>query len=130
MNSESGKHYNHPIVQLFDNNDSKGLKRNVELYKQLLMNDINIIKNKINKCNSINNNKVDMTVYKKILLEKVLLIGKLLYKINEIQEDFQVKFEINKWEQKINPTSGKPEMIFEVDVLSEISKKNEYKKRI
>ena len=40
-----------------------------------------------------------------------------------IQEDFQVKFEINKWEQKINPTSGKPEMIFEVDVLSEISKK-------
>ena len=83
MNSESGKHYNHPIVQLFDNNDSKGLKRNVELYKQLLMNDINIIKNKINKCNSINNNKVDMTVYKKILLEKVLLIGKLLYKINE-----------------------------------------------
>ena len=44
-------------------------------------------------------------------------------KITEIQEDFQVKFEINKWEQKINPTSGKPEMIFEVDVLSEISKK-------
>ena len=44
-------------------------------------------------------------------------------KITEIQEDFQVKFEINKWEQKINPTSSKPEMIFEVDVLSEISKK-------
>ena len=44
-------------------------------------------------------------------------------KITEIQEDFQVKFEINKWEQKINPTSGKSEMIFEVDVLSEISKK-------
>ena len=44
-------------------------------------------------------------------------------KITEIQEDFQVKFEINKWEQKINPSSGKPEMIFEVDVLSEISKK-------
>ena len=44
-------------------------------------------------------------------------------KITEIQEDFQVKFEINKWEQKINTTTGKPEMIFEVDVLSEISKK-------
>ena len=40
-------------------------------------------------------------------------------KITEIQEDFQVKFEINKWEQKINPSSGKAE----VDVLSEISKK-------
>ena len=44
-------------------------------------------------------------------------------KITEIQEDFQVKFEINKWEQKINSSTGKPEMIFEVDVLSEISKK-------
>ena len=44
-------------------------------------------------------------------------------KITEIQEDFQVKFEINKWEQKINSTTGKPEMVFEVDVLSEISKK-------
>ena len=44
-------------------------------------------------------------------------------KITEIQEDFQVKFEINKWEQKINPKTGKPEMIFEVDVVSEISKK-------
>ena len=44
-------------------------------------------------------------------------------KITEIQEDFQVKFEINKWEQKINSTTGKPEMIFEVDVVSEISKK-------
>ena len=44
-------------------------------------------------------------------------------KITEIREDFQVKFEINKWEQKINPNTGKPEMIFEVDVVSEISKK-------
>lgn len=45
-------------------------------------------------------------------------------KITEIQEDFQVKFEINKWEQKVNTETGKAEMIFEVDVLSEISKKN------
>ena len=44
-------------------------------------------------------------------------------KITEIQEDFQVKFEINKWEQKINESTGKLEMVFEVDVLSEISKK-------
>jgi hypothetical protein len=44
-------------------------------------------------------------------------------KITEKQEDFQVKFEINKWEQKINEKTGKPEMIFEVDVVSEISKK-------
>ena len=45
-------------------------------------------------------------------------------KITEIQEDFQVKFEIYKLEQKINESTGKLEMIFEVDVLSEISKKN------
>ena len=83
LDSENGKHYEHPIVQLFDDNDNKGLKRNVELYKQLLMNDLNIIKNKINKYNNINSNKVDITVYKKVLFEKVLLIGKLLYKINE-----------------------------------------------
>jgi hypothetical protein len=44
-------------------------------------------------------------------------------KITEIQEDFQLKYEINKWEQKINNTTGKPEIIFEVDVFSEISKK-------
>ena len=83
LNEENGKHYSHELVQLFDNNDNKGVKRNVELYKQLLMNDINLIKNKINKCNNLNSNKVDITVYKKILFEKVLLIGKLLYKINE-----------------------------------------------
>ena len=34
LNSESGKHYNHSIIQLFDNTDNKGTKRNVELYKQ------------------------------------------------------------------------------------------------
>ena len=47
------------------------------------MNDLNLVKNKINKVNSINSNKVDITVYKKILNEKILLISKLLYKINE-----------------------------------------------
>ena len=83
LNSESGKHYNHSIIQLFDNTDNKGTKRNVELYKQLLMNDINLVKNKINKCNSIKNNKIDFPVWKKTIFEKVLLIGKLLYKKNE-----------------------------------------------
>ena len=83
LNSESGRHYNHSIIQLFDNSDNKGTKRNVELYKQLLMNDINIVKSKINKCNMLKNNKVDFSVWKKAIFEKVLLIGKLLYKKNE-----------------------------------------------
>ena len=33
LNEENGKHYSHELVQLFDNNDNKGVKRNVELYK-------------------------------------------------------------------------------------------------
>lgn len=53
------------------------------MYKQLLMNDINIVKSKINKCNMLKNNKVDFSVWKKAIFEKVLLIGKLLYKKNE-----------------------------------------------
>ena len=137
LNSESGKHYNHPIVQLFDNNDSKGLKRNVELYKQLLMNDINIIKNKINKCNSIKNNKVDMTVYKKILLEKVLLIGKLLYKINEDTKKNE-KEEIIKDKSDINVIRNELEFIrndntiveINNDPLIEFNKINEYDKKL
>lgn len=95
LNSESGKHYNHSIIQLFDNTDNKSIKRNVELYKQLLMNELNIIKAKINKCNSLNNNKIDFTVWKKNIFEKVLLIGKLLYKKNEevvkIEENEAIK---------------------------------------
>ena len=47
------------------------------------MNDLNLVKNKLNKVNSINSNKVDITVYKKLLNEKILLIAKLLYKIIE-----------------------------------------------
>ena len=86
LNSENGKHYNHSIIQLFDNSENKGTKRNVELYKQILMNELNIVKNKISKCNSINNNKVDFTVWKKAIFEKVLFIGKLLYKKNEDME--------------------------------------------
>lgn len=95
LNSESGQHYNHSIIQLFDNSDNKGTKRNVELYKQLLMNDINVVKNKISRCNTINNNKVDFSTLKKTIFEKVLLIGKLLYKKNEeiekIEEDQFIK---------------------------------------
>ena len=44
--------------------------------------------------------------------------------ITVIQEDFQLKFEISKWEQKINETTHKPELVFEIDVSSEVSKKN------
>ena len=137
LNSESGKHYNHPIVQLFDNNDNKGLKRNIELYKQLLMNDISLVKNKLNKCNSINNNKIDITVYKKILLEKVLLIGKLLYKINEDTKKNE-KEEIIKDKSDIDKIRSELEFIrndnsiveINNDPLIEFNKINEYDKKL
>ena len=137
LDSENGKHYKHQIVQLFDDNDNKGLKRNVELYKQLLMNDINMVKNKINKCNSINSNKVDITVYKKILYEKVLLIGKLLYKINEETKKNE-KEEIIKDKSDIEKIRNDLEFIrndntiveINNDPLIEFNKINEFDKKL
>ena len=137
LDSENGKHYTHPIVQLFDDNDNKGLKRNVELYKQLLMNDINLVKNKINKCNNNNSNKVDITVYKKILFEKVLLIGKLLYKINEETKKNE-KEEIIKDKSDLDKIRNDLELIrndntiveINNDPLIEFNKINEYDKKL
>ena len=137
LDSENGKHYTHPIVQLFDDNDNKGLKRNVELYKQLLMNDINLIKNKINKCNNNNSNKIDVTVYKKILFEKVLLIGKLLYKINEETKKNE-KEEIIKDKSDLDKIRNELELIrndntiveINNDPLIEFNKINEYDKKL
>lgn len=83
LNSESGKHYEHSIVQLFEINDSKGIKRNIELYKQILMNDMNYLREKIKECKIINNSKVDIITWKKKLHEKILIIGNLLFKKNE-----------------------------------------------
>ena len=137
LDSEKGEHYNHPIVQLFDDNDNKGLKRNIELYKQLLMNDINLVKNKINKYNNINSNKVDFTVYKKILYEKVLLIGKLLYKINEEtkknekEEIIKDKADIEKIRNDIEFIRN-DNTIVEInnDPLIEFNKINEFDKKL
>ena len=137
LNSESGKHYNHSIIQLFDNNDNKGTKRNIELYKQLLMNELNIIKNKINKCNSANNNKIEFSVWKKAIFEKVLLIGKLLYKKNEeiakieenqiIKDKTEVEAIRNDLEYIRNENN-----ILEInnDPLIEFNKINEYDKKL
>ena len=137
MNEENGKHYSHELVQLFDNNDNKGVKRNVELYKQLLMNDINLIKNKINKCNNLNSNKVDITVYKKILNEKILLIAKLLYKINEDTKKIEEE-DIIKDRNDIDQIRSDLEFIrndntiveINNDPLIEFNKINEYDKKL
>ena len=137
LDSENGKHYNHPIVQLFDDNDNKGLKRNVELYKQILMNDLNSIKNKINKCNNINSNKVDITVYKQILNEKILLIAKLLYKISGDTKKIE-EGEIIKDKSEIEQIRNELELIrndntiveINNDPLIEFNKINEFDKKL
>lgn len=43
--------------------------------------------------------------------------------VSEIKEDFKLKFEINKWEQKTNKSTGKLEVIFNIELFSEISNK-------
>ena len=43
--------------------------------------------------------------------------------ITEIKEDFKLKVEINKWEQKTNKTTGKLEVIFNIELFSEITNK-------
>ena len=124
-------------MQLFDDNDNKGLKRNVELYKQILMNDLNSVKNKINKVNSINSNKVDITVYKKILNEKILLIAKLLYKINEDTKKIEEE-DIIKDRNDIDQIRSDLEFIrndntiveINNDPLIEFNKINEYDKKL
>ena len=42
---------------------------------------------------------------------------------SDVKEDFKLKFEINKWEQKTNKTTGNLEFIFDVEVSSEITNK-------
>ena len=101
------------------------------------MNDINLIKNKINKCNNNNSNKIDVTVYKKILFEKVLLIGKLLYKINEETKKNE-KEEIIKDKSDLDKIRNELELIrndntiveINNDPLIEFNKINEYDKKL
>lgn len=95
LNKENGQHYEHSIIQLFNYNDTKDSKRNAELYKQLLMNDFNVLKNKISKCNNMKNNQIDFAIFKKNLFEKIVLISKLLQKkkeeIIEVKEESLIK---------------------------------------
>ena len=101
------------------------------------MNDLNSIKNKINKCNNINSNKVDITVYKQILNEKILLIAKLLYKISgdtkkiEEGEIIKDKSEIEKIRNELELIRN-DNTIVEInnDPLIEFNKINEFDKKL
>ena len=37
--------------------------------------------------------------------------------ISEIKEDFKLKVEINKWEQKTNKATGKLEVVFNIEIF-------------
>ena len=41
----------------------------------------------------------------------------------EIKEDFKLKIEINKWEQKTNKSTKKLEVIFNIQLYSELTSK-------
>ena len=41
----------------------------------------------------------------------------------EIKEDFNIKIEINKWEQKTNKETKKLEVMFNIELYSELTKK-------
>jgi hypothetical protein len=43
--------------------------------------------------------------------------------VSEIKEDFKLKIEINKWEQKTNKSTGKLEVVFNIELSSEITNK-------
>ena len=43
--------------------------------------------------------------------------------VSEIKEDYKLKVEINKWEQKTNKSTGKLEVIFNIELFSEITNK-------
>ena len=43
--------------------------------------------------------------------------------ISEIKENFKLKVEINKWEQKTNKATGKLEVLFNIELFSEITNK-------
>ena len=136
LNSE-GAHYNHDIIQLFNNNDDKGVKRNIELYKQLLIGNINNIKTKINKCKNINQKKVNVNIWKNLLEEKIILIAKLLYKKNEGIENIDEnkiikdKIELDNIKQKIECIKDEKN-ISEInnDPLIEFNKINEFDSKL
>ena len=43
--------------------------------------------------------------------------------VSEIKEDFKIKVDINKWEQKTNKSTKKLEVVFNIELSSEISNK-------
>ena len=132
-----GTHYSHDIIQLFNNTDNKGVKRNIELYKQLLIGNINNVKNKINKCRNINQKKVNVNIWKNLLEEKILLIAKLLYTkkgcVENIDENkiIKDKTELDNIKQQLECIKNENNIVeINNDPLIEFNKINEFDSRL
>ena len=117
-------HYSHRTITLYPEN----LAKSANLYKNVLIEDLNEVE-KINmNRNKINKEKMQININ---IEEKknhlAMKINRLINKINQIKSyqkeiNYYIKNK-DKCKQKINESTGKLEMVFEVDVLSEISKK-------
>jgi hypothetical protein len=71
------KHYNHNLIQLFNSENSTN--KNIELYKHLLISEINNIKNnEIKKIIEYKNECIEADVLKKIINDKIERVIKLL----------------------------------------------------
>ena len=71
------KHYNHNLIQLFNSENSTN--KNIELYKHLLISEINNIKNnEIKKIIEYKNECIEAEVLKKIINDKIEKVIKLL----------------------------------------------------
>ena len=91
------RHYQHRIIQLFQENE---IKKNIELYRQVLQNDLNILKNKVKKLQYLENNEVNSALWKKNLSEKIEKICQLIENKKEdiinIENPIQDSKEVNE----------------------------------
>ena len=91
------RHYQHRTIQLFQENE---IKKNIELYRQVLQNDLNILKNKVKKLQYLENNEVNSALWKKNLSEKIEKICQLIENKKEdiikIENPIQDSKEVNE----------------------------------
>ena len=91
------RHYTHRIIQLFKEDE---IKKNIELYRQVLQNDLNNLKIQVKKLQNLENNEVNSALWKKNLTEKIEKICQLIEnkkeEIIKIENPIQDSKEVNE----------------------------------
>ena len=126
-------HYAHRIIQLFKENE---IKKNIELYRQVLQNDLNNLKNQVKKLQNLENNEVNSALWKKILSEKLDKICQLIEEKKEeivnidnpIQDSKEVNEKIRDLKESLFKEREESAINEEVinDPLIEFSRINQY----